>query len=154
MSQDKAGGAQAASNASELNVVPFKTRALPYCIVAPALIITIGILIPFAMAIFYSLTNYSFRMPTWKFVGFKNWVNVLTGGSFWHALRVTLVYAFFSVAIEMLLGMGIAIILNTLNNRFSKMMKVALIFPLMVAPVIGTLIWKLMLRSGVGSARR
>lgn len=28
--------------ASELNVLPFKTRALPYMIVAPALIITIG----------------------------------------------------------------------------------------------------------------
>lgn len=34
--------------ASELNVVPFKTKALPYMIVAPALIITIGIMIPFS----------------------------------------------------------------------------------------------------------
>lgn len=33
--------------ASELNVVPFKTKALPYMIVAPALIITIGIMIHF-----------------------------------------------------------------------------------------------------------
>ena len=53
--------------ASELNVLPFKTRALPYMIVAPALIITIGIMIPFIMAIYYSLTNYSFRMPMYSF---------------------------------------------------------------------------------------
>ena len=59
--------------ASELNVVPFKTKALPYMIVAPALIITIGIMIPFVMAIYYSLTNFSFRMPTYSFVGLRNW---------------------------------------------------------------------------------
>ncbi len=57
--------------ASELNVVPFKTKALPYMIVAPALIITIGIMIPFVMAIYYSLTNFSFRMPTYSFVRIK-----------------------------------------------------------------------------------
>ena len=32
---------------NELNVVPFKTRMRPYLIVAPALLITIGIMIPF-----------------------------------------------------------------------------------------------------------
>ena len=52
------------ANTSDINVVPFKTRIRPYLIVAPALIITIGIMIPFAMAIFFSLTNNSFRMPT------------------------------------------------------------------------------------------
>ena len=43
---------------SELNVLPFKTRMLPYMIVAPALIITIGIMIPFIMAIYYHGSGY------------------------------------------------------------------------------------------------
>ncbi len=34
--------------------VPFKTRVRPYLIVAPSLIITIGIMVPFVMAIWYS----------------------------------------------------------------------------------------------------
>ena len=46
--------------------------------------------------------------------------------------------------------MGIAILLNNLNNAFSKAMKVALIFPLMIAPVTATIIWQLMLSSSVG----
>ena len=46
--------------------------------------------------------------------------------------------------------MGVAIILNNLNNRFSKIMRVALIFPLMVAPVTATIIWQLMLNNSVG----
>lgn len=135
---------------SELNTVPFKTRVLPYCIVAPALIITIGIMIPFAMAIYFSLTNYSFRMPTYNFIGLQNWITILKSSTFWKAVWVTLRYAFYSTAIEMGLGMGIAILLNNLNNKFSKIMRVALIFPLMIAPVTATIIWQLMLSSSVG----
>ncbi len=135
---------------SELNVVPFKTRVRPYLIIAPALLITIGIMIPFVMAIYYSLTSYSFRMPTYKFIGLQNWVNILSDTVFWKAVWVTLRYAFFSTAIEMLLGMGVAILLNNLNNKFSKIMRVALIFPLMVAPVTATIVWQLMLNNSVG----
>ena len=98
---------------SELNTVPFKTKALPYCIVAPALIITIGIMIPFAMAIYYSLTNYSFRMPDYTMVWFKNWITILKSATFWKAIWVTARYAFFCIVLEMGLGMGIAIIAFT-----------------------------------------
>lgn len=138
------------ANTSDINVVPFKTRIRPYLIVAPALIITIGIMIPFAMAIFFSLTNYSFRMPTYKFIGLGNWITILKSGSFWHALWVTARYAFFSTAIELGLGMGIALILNNLTNRFSRIMRVCLIFPLMVAPITATIVWQLMLNNAVG----
>ena len=136
--------------ASELNVVPFKTRVRPYLIVAPALIIPIGIMIPFVMSIYFSLTSYSFRMPVYKFVGLNNWVTTLQSSTFWQALWVTVRYAFFSTVIEMLLGLGVAMMLNNLNNKFSKILRVALIFPLMVAPITATIIWQLMLNNSVG----
>ena len=135
---------------SDLNKVPFGTRVRPYLIVAPSLIITIGIMIPFVMAIYYSLTNYSFRLPSSHFVGLENWVSLLMDGEFWHSIKVTLVYAIASLVIEMLLGLGVAILLDNLDNRFSKIMKVALVFPLMVAPVVATIIWTLMLSNTVG----
>ena len=150
MKQDQTSGAAGVSSVTEYNVVPFKTRVLPYLIVAPALIITIGIMIPFAMAIYYSLTSYSFRMPTYKVTYLKNWVNTFTKPGFWKALWVTVRYAFFSIVIEMLLGMAIALILNTLNNRFSRIMRVCLIFPLMIAPITATIVWQLMLNNSVG----
>ncbi len=141
------------SNSSVLrgiNTVPFKTRVRPYLIVAPALLITIGILIPFVMAIYYSLTAYTFRIPNSDFVGFRNWTRMFENPQFWNALKVTITYAFWSTTVEMLLGLGIAMLLGNLKNRFSRIMRVALIFPLMVAPVVGTIIWQLMLRSSVG----
>ncbi len=137
-------------SADKMNEVPFKTRIRPYLIVAPALIITIGIMIPFAMAIYFSLTNYSFRMPTYKFIGLQNWIKIVKSSDFWHALWVTLRYAFWTTLVEMLLGMGVAMLLNNLKNAFSKILRVALIFPLMIAPITATIVWQLMLNSSVG----
>ena len=134
----------------DLNRVPFKTRVRPYLFVAPSLIITIGIMVPFVRAIWYSLTNFSFKLPTHKFIGLTNWVNVLSSGSTWKAIWVTLLYGVASTAVEMALGMGVAMLLNSLNNRFSKIMRVVLIFPLMVAPVTATIVWQLMLNSSAG----
>jgi multiple sugar transport system permease protein len=136
--------------AGNLNTVPFKTRVRPYLIVAPSLIITIGIMIPFVMAIWYSLTNYSFKLPNHKFIGLQNWVNVLSSHDFWNALKVSLLYGIIATVVEMLLGMGVAILLNNLNNRLSKILRVLLVFPLMVAPVTATIVWQLMLNSSVG----
>ncbi len=134
----------------DLNRVPFKTRVRPYLIVAPSLIITIGIMVPFVMAIWYSLTNFSFKLPTHKFIGLTNWVNVLSDVATWKSLTVTLIYGVASTAVEMALGMGVAMLLNSLNNRFAKIMRVILIFPLMVAPVTATIVWQLMLNSSAG----
>ena len=141
---------QKKANKSQLNKVPFKTRVRPYLIVAPSLIITIGIMVPFVMAIWYSLTNYSFKLPTHKFVGLTNWTNMLTSPDFWNALKISLMYGLISTLIEMLLGLGVAILLNNLNNGLSRVLRVLLVFPLMVAPVTATIVWQLMLNSSVG----
>lgn len=135
---------------NDLNTVPWLTKVRPYLIMAPSVLITIGILIPFAMAIFYSLTNYSFRLPNFKFIGLKNWINMFTDPSFWHAVWVTIRFAFFATIFEMLLGLGIALLLGNTENRFTKVLRVVLTFPLMVAPVIGTIIWQLMTNNAVG----
>ena len=136
--------------AEELNKVPFKTRVRPYLIVAPSLIITIGIMIPFVMAIWYSLTNYSFKLPTHTFIGLRNWIEVLSSYDFWNALWISLLYGVSATVVEMALGMGVAILLNNLNNRLSRILRVLLVFPLMVAPVTATIVWQLMLNSSVG----
>lgn len=129
--------------------LPFMVKARPYLIMAPALLITIGIMYPFLSAIYYSLTNYSFRSSTFKFIGGRNWIQAFTSSEFWHAILVTFEYAIATTGSEMLLGLGIAILLSR-DSRFTKILRVVLIFPLMIAPVIATLIWQLMTNTSVG----
>lgn len=131
------------------NEIPKKIRMRPYLIIAPGMLILIGILIPFFMAIFLSFTNYSFRLPKWDFVMFKNWADMLTEKSFYHALSVTLRYAFYSTGVQMILGTVIALLLKK-DTRYSRILKVLFTFPLMVAPAIAVLIWQLMTSNSVG----
>ncbi|GIQ62972.1 ABC transporter permease [Paenibacillus cisolokensis] len=141
--------ASATPNSDKIPPIPFMRKARPYLILAPALLLTIGILIPFFISIYYSLTNYSFKYKDYSFVGLENWTQMLTDPLFWHSVWVTLQYAFFSTGVEMLLGIGIALMLNQ-DTRLSKALRMVLIFPLMIAPVIATLIWQLMTNNSVG----
>lgn len=142
-------GKSAAKPKDKYTKVPFAVKARPYFIMAPALLITIGILYPFFTAVFYSFTNYSFRSATYKFIGFRNWMDMFKNYDFWHAVLVTFEYAIATTGAEMLLGLGIALLLSK-DSRYTKILRVVLIFPLMIAPVIATLIWQLMTNTSVG----
>jgi multiple sugar transport system permease protein len=53
----------------------------------------------------------------------------------------------------MLVGVGVALLLND-ENFLARFLRIVLIFPLMIAPVIGALIWKLMTNPSVGILRQ
>ncbi len=128
---------------------PWQVRFRPYFIMAPAMIITIGIMYPFITAIYYSFTNFKFGSRSYEFIWFSNWINMFTNASFWKAFWVTARYAILSTGLEMLLGMGIALLLSK-SSRYTNALRILLVFPLMVAPVMATLIWQLMLNNSVG----
>ncbi|GHV74627.1 ABC transporter permease [Spirochaetia bacterium] len=133
------------------NELPRNIRMRPYYIILPGMIILIGIMIPFLVAILLSFTNASYRLPIdrWKLIGLRNWIGMLTNPEFYHAVFVTLSYAICATGSELLLGMGIAFLLRK-DNRYSRILKVVFMFPLMVAPAIAVLIWQLMLSNSVG----
>lgn len=138
-----------ANAVATLNQKPLSVSIRPWLILAPTIVITIGIFYPFISAIVYSFTNIGFRSRQWHFVGLDNWINMLTSADFWHSLWVTLKFALFSTGIEMILGILIAMVLNT-DRWYAKALKVMLIFPLMVAPVIAVMLWQLMTNISVG----
>ena len=124
-------------------------RFRPYLVLAPAFLLTVGILIPFFFAIYLSLTDISLRSPNYDFVGLANYTQMFTNPDFWHAVSVTLRYSLWTTGVEMVLGLGVALLLNE-DSRFTSVMRLLLTFPLMVAPVIATLIWQLMTSPSVG----
>ncbi len=124
----------------------------PYLVLAPSFLLTIGILIPFFVAIFYSFTDLTLRSPEYEMVGFRNYIDTFTNRDFWHSVGVTIRYAFFATAVEMVLGTIIALLLNH-ESTFSRFLRLVLIFPLMIAPVIGALIWLLITNPTAGLLR-
>jgi multiple sugar transport system permease protein len=85
----------------------------------------------------------------WRFIGIRNWKDAFTDPTFYHAVWVTLRYAFFATLTQMVLGVVVALLLRK-DNLFSRLLKVLFTFPLMVAPAIAVLIWQLMTSNSVG----
>jgi|TARA_X000000950_G_scaffold94070_1_gene118495 multiple sugar transport system permease protein len=125
-------------------------KLFPYVLTLPALLVCVGILIPFFTAVYYSLQRYNLKMPHLKgFIWFDNYINIFTDPSFWNTIKVSLTYTFFTIIIELLLGLGIALLLakrNWLNNALG----VLLVLPLMIAPALASLIWKLLINPNFG----
>ena len=129
---------------------PLARAALPYLLSLPSLLVTIGILIPFGTAVYYSLQRYNLAFPmTRGFIWFENYADFLVDPAFWNTVRVSLLYTALTVGFELLLGLGIAMLLarRTLVNN---VMSILLILPLMIAPAIAALMWKLMTNPNFG----
>lgn len=125
-------------------------RYLPYLLSLPALLTCIGILIPFFTAVAYSLQRYRLSQP-WarKYNWGENYLNFMSDPSFWNTLKVSLTYAFLTVAVELLLGLCIALLLQK-RTRFNNFVSIMLLMPLMTAPALASLMWKLMTNPGFG----
>jgi multiple sugar transport system permease protein len=126
-----------------------RKKYLPYLIVMPALALTLPVLIPFFQSIYYSMTTYSLTNPVKNFIWFENYVWLFTDPDFWNSVRVSFVYAGSAVGIELLLGLLIAVLLNQ-ETLLAKIFRPLLLMPLMIAPIIGTLMWKLMMSPEFG----
>jgi multiple sugar transport system permease protein len=128
----------------------FWRKALPYLLSLPALLMCIGILIPFFTAVYYSTLRYRLNLPAMKgFIWFDNYINFFTDPKFWNTLKISLIYAGLTVVLELLLGLAIALLLQK-RNRTNNFISIVLLLPLMTAPALAALMWKLMTNPNFG----
>jgi multiple sugar transport system permease protein len=128
----------------------FMRKALPYFLSLPALLMCIGILIPFFTAVYYSMLRFRLNLPQMKgFIWFQNYTGFFTDAKFWNTVYISLTYAFLTVVVELVLGLCIALLLQK-QNRFNNIASILLLLPLMTAPALASLMWKLMTNPNFG----
>ncbi|POX47951.1 sugar ABC transporter permease [Streptomyces sp. Ru72] len=86
---------------------------------------------------------------TRRFVGLDNYTNALTSSDFLHAALRTLAYTVIVVTLEFALGLGAALLFNSLGQR-SRMLRTVFLYPLMIAPVVAGLLWRFLLIDNFG----
>jgi multiple sugar transport system permease protein len=142
--------AESTSATSQASRSRFMRKALPYILSLPALLMCIGILVPFLTAAYYSLLRYRLNLPQMKgFIWFQNYINFFTDAKFWNTAYISLTYAFLTVGLELLLGLGIALLLRK-QTRLNNFISILLLLPLMTAPALAALMWKLMTNPNFG----
>jgi len=121
----------------------------------PALVLLALVVVgPFFYTIALSFTNLSYALPdhNGSFVGFDNYRRLVRSDPvFWDSFKTTLLFVGAAVAVEMLLGFGIALLLAGRLARQRFVLTLVLV-PMMLAPVTIGLIGKLMLQGEFGLA--
>lgn len=122
----------------------------PTLLALPSIILVLLIAIyPILYAFYTSLTNTLLNSSSSKFIWFENYVNMFTSRVFWHAALVSVQYVALAVGIEMLLGFGIAMLLNRpIKGR--GLFRILILLPLMLPPATGALMWASLLDPSLG----
>ncbi len=131
-------------------------RLTPYMFMLPAVIImAMALIYPLGYMIWGSFRAWdpSQTIGEAEFVGLKNYITLLNDPNFLESLGVTLRFAFFVVTFEMLIGVGLALLLDR-NIRGMSLLRTLFILPMMIAPVVVGLMWRYMYHPTVGTFNR
>jgi multiple sugar transport system permease protein len=117
-------------------------RRLGWLLCAPAAIVMVAVTAwPIIYSVWLSLQRYDLRFPDERrFVGLDNYVAVLGDRYWWNAFWVTLLLTVVSVAIELVLGMVLALIMHrTLVGR--GLIRTVTLIPYGIVTVVAAFSW-------------
>ncbi|MEO8739923.1 MAG: sugar ABC transporter permease, partial [Casimicrobiaceae bacterium] len=123
----------------------YRQEIQAYAFLWPALLV-LGLLMvyPLVQVIRMSFHEVSLQKETW--VGFDNYAQLLSTALFWRVLWQTILFTAGSVTMHLVIGLGLALLLNTgINTRFRNLTRGLLIIPWLLAPTVAGMIWVLML---------
>ena len=121
------------------------TFMLPTLIV---LLIVLAVPMVYSLAVSFFDTNLK-HQGIGNFVGLKNYISALTDKYFVSSAWTTLIFTIGVVIFEFLLGLGIALLLNT-NVRGKSIYFSLIIIPMMITPGAVGFTWRLLLHSELG----
>lgn len=148
------------ASATELTVSPSERLSrwanshLRGIFILPSIIyIALMIIVPILYTVFLSFTNARGAVTRpFGFIGFENYTRWLTDvDRFWPAVGRTVYYTGFALAIELALGMAIALLLRK-SFRGQGFVRAAILLPLVATPVAVGMMWLLILEPNIGMA--
>ncbi|MCU0491382.1 MAG: sugar ABC transporter permease [Chloroflexaceae bacterium] len=117
-------------------------RSLPLWLLLPALLILLVIQVyPSFYSIYLAFQRRQAGVES--FVGLRNFEILLRSADLWESMRNTLVYTCFYLVITMVLGFGLALLLNR-RVRLTPLYMVLLFIPWVLSDVVAGTIWRWM----------
>ena len=121
---------------------------LPALFIAPAVAVLLSLSI---YPLIYSVTiSLQKETPSGVVWGFGNFVRLVSDSFFLTAMAHTFVYAAAALTCEFLLGLGLALLLNS-QMRGRGIFRASLLVPMMLPAVVVGVVWRLMLNPNFGA---
>jgi multiple sugar transport system permease protein len=105
-----------------------------------ALLLMLFMAYPFFLGIWLSLTDSAIGRGLGRFIGLRNFSDLLTDTIFHQTAWNTMIYALVTVPFKAVLGLGLALVLNQ-HMRFSNPIRAAVMMPYIVPTALSTLGW-------------
>ncbi len=118
---------------------------------SPSLIVMVVLMIvPLIYSLVLSLCTYTYGQPM-KFVGFNNYINVLTNERIWDSMGFTFILTLITVPLTMVIGLAIAIMLTRIGSKFFRTVLISgVLVPFAIAPVVSTLLFSWLFKDNWG----
>jgi multiple sugar transport system permease protein len=122
------------------------SRRLPYLLLLPGIVLLLAVLYPFLSGVYWSFTDFDLTLgQNPAFSGLANYLEAFgAGGDGLHATLITFAYAALAVAVETLLGFGVALLLMR-EGAHIKYFRALIVLPLLMPPVVATMMWRVMM---------
>lgn len=130
------------------------TRRLPewFLLLLPAIIVIAAVVfIPLIFSFYSSFTPYKLTRPStlWRWVGTYNYEKILSDIKFWSAFGRTILFLTIALNLELLLGLGIALLVNKVTWG-QRGLRTLLMFPMMFSPILVGFQFKFIFNDNIG----
>lgn len=123
-----------------------------FLLLLPAFIVIAAVvLIPLIFSLYSSFTPYKLTRPStlWTWVGTFNYEKILTDKYFWSAFGRTVLFLTIALNLELLLGLGIALMVNRVTWG-QRSLRTILMFPMMFSPILVGFQFKFIFNDNIG----
>lgn len=112
-------------------------------------------LIPIGYGAWISLHNWDLLNPVHEFVGFKNYTKIFDSNSylnelFFEGLKNTFQFVVYSVPLLVVVGLGLALLVNALPGKFKGFFRTVYFIPYSVSVSVVAIIWLWILDTNSG----
>jgi len=127
--------------AKQIDLLERQRRLAWYLIVPAVFVVFMVIGYPLIQVLVYSVLKYKLDGVTpASFVGFGNYLFILTDPDFWLAVQNTLIFSVCSVTLECVLGLAVALVANS-KFKGRSILRVAILIPWAIPTVVSSKIW-------------
>jgi multiple sugar transport system permease protein len=113
------------------------------------LLVSVFSLIPLLRGIYLGFTDYRLGDPI-SFNGFDNYVQLFNDEYFWSSFKIGMVWTVVVTALQISLGLGLALLLNT-KIRFKSLYTILILIPWATPPIIRGILWRQMYEPTTGA---
>jgi multiple sugar transport system permease protein len=126
-------------------------RSIAWLFILPTMALLLAInIFPLIWAIRLSFTGFMANLPAQaRYIGIDNYVDILTDEDLWANFQITAHFVFWTIVLQILIGLGLALLINQ-KFRGHSFWTTVILLPMMLSPAVVGNFWTLLFQPQIG----